>query len=792
MKFSEAWLREWVNPELSTEQLGELLSMAGLELDAITPAAPAFDKVLVALVNEVSPHPDADRLKVCEIDPGDGTVLQVVCGAANVQAGMRVALAMVGAVLPGGLEIKRAKLRGVESFGMLCSAKELGLAESAAGLMRLPEDAPAGQSLREYLRLDDAVLEIDLTPNRADCLSVAGIAREVSALTGAPLDAPTIEPIEAAVASDVAVDIQSPEACPRYVGRAMRGINACASTPLWMQEKLRRAGIRSIAPVVDVTNYVMVELGQPMHAFDMAKLSGDIHVRFARDGEQLTLLDGRTVALDANTLVIADARQPLAMAGIMGGQASGVSEATRDIFLESAFFSPVAMAGRARHYGIHTDSSHRFERGVDPVLQARAIERATALLLDIVGGQPGPVIDVVHADSLPRSLAIELRSSRINRLLGISPAAPEVTGMLQALGCGVERTGEGWRVSPPSFRFDLTVETDLIEEIARLYGYERIPGTTRALTPIIRVAGEARVPERRVRQRLVDRGYHEAITFSFVDAEWDQLIHPTQSPLALGNPISRELAVMRTSLWPGLLKVAQYNLNRQQTHIKLFETGLRFSAANGPVRQIPSLAGLATGGVLPEQWGVTERDGDFFDIKGDLEAVFDLTGRAHAFAFRRHTHPALHPGQSAAVYHSDQVIGWVGALHPDLETRLGLEQRVYMFELDLEPLHQGSLPKFQPLSKFPAIRRDIAIVVDDAVAADQIRQCIAELGIAQLQEVRPFDLYTGKGIASGRKSVALGLILQDLSRTLTDDEVDRIESTILSKLNNDLGATLRE
>ncbi|MEN8129202.1 MAG: phenylalanine--tRNA ligase subunit beta [Pseudomonadota bacterium] len=792
MKFSETWLREWVDPDLSAEALGERLTMAGLEVANITPAAPAFEGVTIARVLGVEPHPNADRLRLCQVAVSDEDTVQVVCGAQNVSAGMYAPLARVGAVLPGDYRIKKAKLRGAESFGMLCSTKELGLTDAATGLMRLDDDATLGRDIRDYLQLDDAIFELDLTPNRGDCLSIAGLAREVSVLTGARVEAKAHAPVTPHNDQLLAVQILADQACPRYVGRVVRGIDSSLTTPLWMQERLRRSGIRSIAPVVDITNYVMLELGQPMHAFDLEVLQGGLRVRFASQGEELVLLDGQTLTLDPGSLVIADHRQALALAGIMGGVGSAVSENTQDIFLESAFFKPELIAGKARGFGLHTDSSHRFERGVDPQLQRRAIERATALLIEIVGGEPGPVIDIANNDHLPHRSSIRLRRSRIRRLLGISPEASAINGMLDALGCDAEQIDEQWKVSVPSFRFDLAIEADLIEEVARVYGYENIPLVSQARRAVIQQQDEAAISSARIRELLVDRGYQEAINYSFVDPLWQRRFDPQQTAKRLANPISSELAVMRTTLWAGLVKTAQHNLNRQQTRIRLFETGLRFVESGSSLEQAPMLAGLASGGILPEQWGVKTQAVDFFDIKGDIEALLRLADLQEKVEFRAQPHPALHPGQSAALTIDEKCCGWLGALHPSLETQFGLGQRIYLFEIELAILNRGRVAHFQPLSRFPVIRRDIAIVVDRGTTADQVRRCIASIHIDALQECQIFDVYSGKRVAENLKSLALGLILQDLSRTLTDKEVDEMVSRIVSRLERELGASLRE
>jgi len=790
MKLSDHWLREWVKPDLNPAELGHLLTMAGLELDALEQAAPEYSGVVVARIKSIEPHPDADKLRVCQVDDGSGTDIQVVCGAPNAAADMVVPFARVGAQLPG-IKIKKAKLRGVESFGMLCSAKEVGLADSSEGLMVLPADAPLGEDFRLWMDLDDAVYDIDLTPNRADCLSVAGIARETALLADVPLTEPAIAPVPAACDDTFPVSVEDTDACPRYAGRVIRAINAQAETPLWMTERLRRSGLRSINPVVDITNYVMLELGQPMHAFDLSKLSGRISVRQAVEGEELKLLDGQVIKVKSGSLLIADETAPLALAGVMGGESSGVTDESHDIFLESAYFAPQAIAGRARQYGLHTDSSHRFERGVDPELQVKAIERATALMLEICGGKPGPVTDQ-RAQVENVTGVIELREAQISRILGVTISRDEIEGVLHRLGCDVSGESWGWKVSPPTYRFDITAEIDLVEEVARVYGYHRIAGSSQVLETEMVSQPEDELPLQRLQNALVDMGYWEAITFTFVDPDMERKLSPDMKPVKLANPISTELAVMRTTLWSGLLKAVQHNLNRQQNRVRLFETGLSFVPAGDGVIQEPKLGGVLTGSVYPESWSRGERDVDFFDLKGDVENLLALGAGLDEIEFRPlEDHPSLHPGQAAALFSADNCVGVMGALHPRVENELGLEQRVYCFELNLASILTAKVPNFRESSKFPAIRRDLALVVDEVVPAAAILSSVADLGISQIQDFYIFDVYTGEGVASGRKSIALGLILQELSRTLNDEEVDEIITKVISQLEKDVDASLR-
>ncbi|MGB2683211.1 MAG: phenylalanine--tRNA ligase subunit beta [Candidatus Competibacter sp.] len=791
MRVSEHWLRDWIDPQQSSAELAARLTMAGLEVDRIEPAAPAFEKVVVGCVVQLRPHPDADRLRVAAVDVGNAEPLQIVCGAPNVAVGMRAPTALIGAVLPGDFKIKPSKLRGVQSQGMLCSAKELGLAESSDGLLPLPADSRPGQDVRELLALDDALLEIELTPNRGDCLGMEGIAREVAAIERRDFRPLPVEPVEPAVDAVFPVTLRDPADCPRYIGRVIRGVNPAAETPLWMRERLRRAGVRSLGPLVDVTNYVMLELGQPMHAFDLNRLTGGIEVRRARPEDRLELLNGVVVEPDAETLLIADHAGPLALAGIMGGEISSCTDATRDVFLESAFFAPASIAGRARRYGLQTDSSYRFERGVDAQLQRRAAERATRLLIEMAGGEPGPIIEAVSPEHLPVQPAIRLRPERIRKLLGMDVSAVEVEHILRRLGMVVAVEAAGWRVIPPSSRFDITMEADLIEEIARIHGYERVPSNR----PLTRLAmsprPEARAPLERFTETLVQRGFQEAITYSFIDPAFQKVLDPEREPLALANPISADLAVMRTSLWPGLLKALTHNQKRQQSRVRLFEHGLNFVPTADGLRQEPYLGGVAVGLALPEQWGLAKRPLDFFDLKADVEALLALTGEPEAFTWVAAQHPALHPGQSARIERAGTVVGWLGALHPRVTQILDIEGDAFVFELRLADLQAARTPVFRDLSRFPASRRDIAIVVDETVAAQAVYDCIHQRGGELLRNVYLFDVYRGKGVPEGRKSLALGLILQDFSRNLTDHIVEETVSGILAGLTEQFDATLR-
>jgi phenylalanyl-tRNA synthetase beta chain len=791
MKFSEAWLREWVDPQVTTQELADQLSMAGLEVDSVEPVASIFSGVVVGEVLQRDPHPDADKLSVCRVNIGGEEPLQIVCGARNVVAGMRVPVATVGACLPGDFKIKKAKLRGVTSLGMICSASELGLAEQSDGIMGLPNEAPIGEDFRRYLNLDDQTIDVDLTPDRSDCLGLAGIAREVGVINRCEVKVPEIASQSQVIEDRMSVYLDADQACPRYLCRVVRGVNVNAETPLWIKERLRRGDIRSLGPVVDVTNYVMLELGQPMHGFDLDKIDESIRVRLSNRGEKLTLIGGQEVELTEGTLVIADAQRPLALAGIMGGEDSAVGDKTRNILLESAFFTPTAITGKARAYGLHTDSSHRFERGVDPYLQARAMERASQLLIDIAGGELGPVCEVSNETMIEQRPMITLRSQRLNRLLGVDIEPREVSDILSRLGMMINETEEGWQVKAPSSRFDISIEEDLIEEIGRIYGYARIPTRRGHSSMVMSDRPETEFNLRRAKQLLVGRDYQEVVTYSFISPEIEALVDPEAKGIRLANPISAEMSVMRTSLWPGLIQTAVYNQSRQQQRVRIFESGLCFRQGER-LEQKAMLAGLVSGDRLAEQWGDSSRRTDFYDIKADTEALLSLTGHQQGVSFVAATHSALHPGQCAEIHIHGQQIGMVGMLHPELERQLDLNGTTFVFELALEKLAEGVLPRFEVLSKYPSIRRDIAIVVDQSLSFETIRNLIRDESGKIITDILLFDVYTGENIDSGRKSLALGLILQEKSHTLTDKEVDEVVDTVLQRLAKDAGAKLRD
>ena len=795
MKFSESWLREWVNPSISRDELSHQITMAGLEVDGVEGVAGEFTGVIIGEVVECGQHPDADKLRVTKINVGEDELIDIVCGASNCRLGIKVAVAMVGAVLPGNFKIKKAKLRGEPSCGMLCSYTELGINIESDGILELPSDAPLGTDLREYLSLDDAVIEVDLTANRADCLGMAGLAREVGVLNRQAVIQPTWEAVVPSIDDTVNIDLQAPASCGRYLGRVVKNVNVKAATPLWMQEKLRRSGIRSIDPIVDITNYVLVEFGQPMHAFDLAKLEGDIQIRMGNGAEKLTLLDGNEITVPADSLVISDEKKPLALAGVFGGEFSGVSNETQDIMLECAYFAPLAILGKTRRLGLHTDSSHRFERGVDPELQHKAMDRATRLVLDICGGEAGPVAEAKSDEHLPKPVAITLRRSKLDRILGHHIADAEVTEIIERLGFTVVTTAETWEVVTATYRFDMAIEEDLIEEVARIYGYNNIPNIAPVGSLSMPDHKESDISLKRVRSMLVARGFQEAITYSFVDPKMQALVHPGAEAMILPNPISIEMSAMRLSTLTGLLSAVGYNQSRQQNRVRLFESGLRFvpdATADSGVRQQAMLGAVISGVQNDEHWSMETKTVDFFDLKGDLEAIIGLTVSEEEFTFRSAMHSALHPGQCAEILRNDRVIGFIGAIHPSLEKPFGLNGKTIVFELELDALLHAQLPLAQTVSKFPANRRDIAIVVDDEVLAGDVVKMIRKVGQNQLVGINLFDVYQGKGVEPGKKSLAIALTLQDNTRTLEEKEIAEMVDSVLSTLKSEFNALLRD
>ena len=829
MQFSENWLRTWVNPAISSEKIIELFTALGHELDECTPVADNFSNVMVGEVLTVNPHPDADKLRVCSVKvPPLETPLQIVCGASNVRVGLKVAVAMVGAELKDGeIKIKRSRLRGVDSEGMLCSASELGLDDNSSGILELPDDAPLGDDIRHYLHLDDKSIRLDLTPNRGDCLSVQGLARELAIASCQPFTSPLTKPaIQIKEQTVPQVFIDDKLSCGRYVGRLISGIDNSVASPLWLKERLRRSGLRSLSPVVDVTNYVMLELGQPLHAFDANKLQGNIHVRKALAGENLELLDGKIIALDVNSVVIADDHKALALAGVMGGVESAVQNSTTHIFLESAYFTPLALAGQARRYGLHTDSSHRFERGVDWQLQAAALERATELLLTLCGGQAASLIEVTSAEALPTAATITLRKNRVTRILGIEIDDTTVEAILCGLGLFLDHDKEGWRVVVPSFRSDVTAEIDLIEEIARVYGYDRITHHYPQQVLMPKADNKQQLDSAQISTALMARGYQELITYSFVDKKKESLLFPDRTPLPLHNPISADLAVMRTSLWQGLLQAVQYNQNRQQDRIRFFEIGTVYNptafqdatrrvrgraaectypymSSEASTQQSCSLkgegvseevrvAGVIAGQRWPLQWGLPAQKVDFFDMKGDIETLLEQFKLLDKCSFKAETSTCLHPKQALAAYHGSQKIGELGALHPGLVAQFDLDGPIFVFELTLAALGLATLPRFATLSKYPAIRRDLAFIVSNEVTYEGIETVIrAQKAPFEVVAVRLFDVYQGQGVAPGHKSLAVALMLQHNERTLVDEEVNDWMAKVVNALATELVAVLR-
>ena len=793
MKFSESWLRTLVDPKLTSEELSHLLTMAGLEVEELDPVAPAFDSVVVAHVLEVVKHPDADRLNVCKVDTGNGTPTTIVCGAPNVAVGLKVPCALPGAQLPGDFTIKIAKVRGIESSGMLCSAKELGIAEEASGLLILSADAPVGQSIRQYLELDDNVFEIKLTPNRADCLSLQGIAREVGAITGAATSLPQVAEVPASIADTRAVVLDAPAACPLYYGRIVKNVDAKAATPEWMKRRLERSGIRAISALVDITNYVMLELGQPLHAFDNTRLDGAVHARMAKPEEKLLLLNEQTIAVDADVLMIADEAKPLAMAGIMGGEESGITLDTTELFLESAFFAPKAIAGRARRYGFASDASHRFERGVDFGGTRAAIERATQLILEICGGQTGPVVEAKA--ELPARTPVRLRTARAEKVLGLKLGAERIAGLFKGLALSFVQQGDDFLVTPPSWRFDMEIEEDLIEEIARLYGYDNIPSPAPRGRMEMMVQPEAQRPAYRVRQMLADRGYQEVVNYAFVEQAWEADFAAKADEvdlIRLANPIASQMAVMRSNLFGGLISNLVTNLKRKQSRVRLFEVGRTFhrDAAAQPVagfHQPWKLAGLAFGGALPEGWGAGVRKVDFYDVKGDIEALLAPA----VLRFEKLAHPALHPGRAARVLLDDQEIGCIGELHPEWVQKYDLPQAPVLFELDFAAVKSVRVPAYAEVSKFPPVVRDLAIVVDQKVALQTLFDGLKGQISGLIQDIQLFDVYVGKGVPENKKSLAFRIVMQDTQRTLQDSEVDAAMQQLVSCFEQAFGAQLR-
>ena len=791
MIFNKQWIDEWVDNNLSAEELSDKITMAGLEVDSVSDVADNFDKVVVGKVLECVPHPDSDHMHVTKVDAGTGEIFQIVCGAPNCREGLKVCVSLIGAHV-NGITIKKAKLRGVESNGMLCSYKELGMAEESNGIIELPEDAPLGMDVREYFKLNDKVIDVDLTSNRPDCLGICGIAREVAVLLNKECKYPVIEPVKPTIDDVFPVEVEDKQGCPRYLDRVIRGVNQKAVTPLWMVEKLRRCGIRSVSPIVDVTNYVMLEFSQPLHSFDLNKLKDKIVVRKAHQDEKMTVLSGEELKLNANTLLITDATGRVGLAGIFGGRNSGIDENTTDVLLESAFFSPDAIKGRARSYGLDTDASHRFERGVDHDNQRRAMERATALLIEIAGGKAGPINEVVSEQDLPKHEPITLRMTKLAKVLGQEIDENTVFNILKNLELNPVKVDGGFTCVSPSFRFDIAIEEDLIEEVARIYGYDNIKNATPVSELYMVHEKEEVVLDKDIKNALVTVGYNEAITYSFTDPKVLKEFSDIK-PLMLNTPISPELSAMRTSLLAGLSIVAKYNANRQQRSVRLFEQGLRYiideKAENG-VSQVPMVAGISVGDICDESWTAKTRSVDFFDIKADVEALLNVTVNKDAFSVQRTTEKFLHPGQGADLYKDGVKVGYFGMLHPTTQKSLGFKQKVGVFEILRSAIETRVVPSYHAISKFPSVRRDFAFVIDKSVAVNDLITLIKQVGGALVQDVKIFDVFEDASLGD-KHSVALGVIAQAVERTLEDTEVDTLATTIVEAAKEKFGAVLR-
>ncbi|MBA59575.1 MAG: phenylalanine--tRNA ligase subunit beta [Gammaproteobacteria bacterium] len=801
MKFSEIWLREFVNPDIDTQTLTSQLTMAGLEVDEVSLPSTEIKNVFVSEIVSIAEHPDADNLRVCEVFSGTEN-LQIVCGAKNIRVGMRVVLATVDAEL-SDRKIKKTKIRGTQSYGMLCSEKELGIGDDQSGVMELPQEAPVGMQISEYLKLEDSIIDVDLTPNRGDCLSIIGLAREVGLMNGLDISIPSAADLNVSAPDTVKVNLFAGEDCPRFVGRVIKDISPRAATPIWMREKLRRSGIRSVDPIVDVTNYVMLEFGQPLHAYDLEKLNGEITVRRSKKGEALTLLDGTEIQTHENSLLIADDSGPIGLAGIMGGQRTAVSKDTNHIFLESAFFSPLSLAGKARSYGLSTDAAYRFERGVDWQGQEQAIRRATELLQEIVGGEVGPIINQSDEVYLPELKKVNLRKKQIRRVLGVSIEDEKVAEIFSRLGFGTTaheiEEDFVWEVSVPSHRFDINIEVDLIEELSRVFGYDILPSRTPSAYLKMFPANETIISTKRMAGHLVSRGYHEAITYSFVDAEVSRSLDPKIKLVELINPLSKEMSAMRSSIWPGLLKALSHNMNRQRGRVRLFEIGLCFSQKEkskqlsiSNIDQRKRLAFIASGLRDPENWASDGKRMDFYDLKGDVESLLAMSGDQDQFSFVRSASLALNPGQSADILLKGKPVGLFGLLNTDLQKRWGFRQQVFLCEIDLFSFANRKTAKSKEISRFPEIRRDLAFIVDKEVGVSDLLALIRKCSKKWLVELTGFDVYEGKGIDSKRKSVGLGLTFQGASRTLTDSDVDKIIEKVVSAIKTEYRAILRE
>jgi len=794
MKLSENWLREWTNPKWDVATLAEELSLAGLEVDDVSPVAPAFSKVVVGHVLSVEKHPDADKLNITQVDVGAEEPVQIVCGAKNVVAGMKACCAMVGAVLPGDFKIKKAKLRGVPSHGMLCGATEIGLPDDGVdGLHVLPDEAPIGMDIREYLNLDDNIIDVDLTPNRADCLSIEGMARDCAAMANISWSQPfETETVSKTGACAKSIQVFNEQACPKYLACSVTGFNTQANTPTWMKQKLERGGVTPKSLLVDITNYVMLELGQPMHAFDLDKLSGNIQVRMANEGEKLITLEEKEVVLKSDTLVIADEQGPIAIAGIMGGFASAVSEQTSQVLFECAHFSPLAITGKARAYGMHTDASHRFERGVDPMLPERALERALALLTEIAGGKISEVVSVISDENLPKPAQIQLRPERVVKLLGVAIDADEIESIFVRLGFDCVQNEAGWLITAPSYRFDMAIEADLIEEIGRIHGYNNLPEIPVEAPMRLPSISEAEQEVYSLKQALVQRGYNEVVTYSFVEQKMQQKLVPMLPEVCLQNPISDDMKAMRTTLFPGLLQTVSYNQKRQQNRVRIFEAGLVFVNLDNQLQQIPTLAGAIVGPKTPVSWDKTEdRNVDFYDLKGDVGTLLTMNHIKGEVRFEPHEYAVFHPGQSAAIIYEGKTIGVMGQLHPKHVKMMGVSGKVFLFSLRLEALTKTVIPNANKLSKYPEVKRDLAFVVNSDLSIQALFDAVRSVQSDILQNIELFDIYRGDGVGENEKSIAITLTLQHLERTLQDEEVDALMNQIIEQVASQVGGILR-
>ncbi len=794
MKVTYSWLKEYV-PLAPPAELARQLTLAGLEVESVAPVAPPFSGVVVGEVLEAARHPGAEKLSLCQVTTTGSNRLQIICGAQNVRRGLKVAVAMVGARLPNDVIIKRAKLRGLESNGMLCSARELGLGDEHDGILELPDSLTLNQDLRVALELDDVTLDVNATPNRGDCMSVFGIARDYAAAQERRYLTVVVDPAAARGIAAFPVHLDAPAACPVFASRVIRGLKAGAASPPWLRERLRRVGINSISPIVDVTNYVMTDLGQPMHAYDLDRVEEGIRVRPANPGERITLLDDKEYLLDQDFLVIADARAAIGLAGIMGGRGTAISGETTEVLLEAAHFTPAAVAGRARRLGLFTDAAQRFERGVDPTLPPMAIERATALIVEILGGEAGPllVIRAAVGGAADQDGWVALRRSRLASLLGVNIPDHEVRAVLRSISDRVEADAAGWRVRRPPHRFDIRIEEDLIEEVARLRGFDDIAESHAVAPSVAGVSTESRVSSERVLSAMADRGYREVITYSFVDPALQQQLFPDTPALRLANPISADLSDMRVSLWTGLVHACRENLRRQQPRVRLFEMGKKFQlSAGGDLQEIESLAGIATGTRWPEQWSSARDTLDFYDVKGDVENALALTGDLSSVRFKPDALSCLRPGRSARIYRGSTTVGWLGELHPQLLKALNLSNTVFLFDLEIDLSFICKPLQYNKISRFPAVRRDLSIVVDESVPLAVLQENVTVSAAGLLSELRVFDVYRGPGVETGRKSIALGLILQDSSRTLTDVDADAVVAVVVTRLRDGLSATIRD